>query len=115
MWWTNWVIPREYTPDEIRDTSDINDMALELFKDRKLMFPCRELIDKTTIWAKASIFDIRSLPSWHKSRICLIGDAAHAVCPNSPVSKYGFRILCFLSLLSFVLYICYWSCFTLFI
>jgi len=87
MWWTNWVIPREYTPEEIRDTSDINEKALELFKDRELMFPCRELIDATTVWAKASIFDIRSLPTWHKSRVCLIGDAAHAVSPQSLISS----------------------------
>jgi len=79
MWWTNWVLPREYTPDEIRDTSDIKAHSLELFQDRELMFPCRELIDRTSVWVKASIFDIRSLPSWYKSRVCLIGDSAHAV------------------------------------
>jgi hypothetical protein len=79
MWWTNWVTPREYTPEEIRDTSDVKESALKLFKDRIMMFPCFELIDATSIWMKQSIFDLLSLPSWHKSRVCLIGDAAHAV------------------------------------
>ena len=79
MWWTNWAVPKEYTPEEIRDPSDVYDNAMRLFKDRGLMYPCYQLMDTTSMFAKASIFDIRSLPSWHKSRVCLIGDAAHAV------------------------------------
>jgi 2-polyprenyl-6-methoxyphenol hydroxylase-like FAD-dependent oxidoreductase len=79
MWWTNWVIPRAYTPEETRDTSDVKENALKLFKDRSMMFPCLELMDASSFWVKQSIFDLLSLPSWHKSRICLIGDAAHAV------------------------------------
>jgi 2-polyprenyl-6-methoxyphenol hydroxylase-like FAD-dependent oxidoreductase len=79
MWWTNWTIPHEYTPAEARDTSDVRDHAVSLFKDRGLMYPCMEMIDASALYIKLSIFDIRSLPSWHKSRVCLIGDAAHAV------------------------------------
>ena len=86
MWWTNWVIPQAYTPEEMRDPSDVRDHAMKLFKDRGLMFPCVELINATTIYLKQSIFDILSLPSWHKSRICLIGDAAHAVSSPSILS-----------------------------
>jgi FAD-dependent urate hydroxylase len=81
MWWTNWTIPEPYTPEQIRDTSDIADHAKKLFEGRKMMYPCMEMIDATSIYIKASIYDIRSLPKWHKSRICLIGDAAHAVAP----------------------------------
>lgn len=83
MWWTNWVIPREYTPEETRDTSDVKDHALKLFKDRGMMYPCMEMIDATSFYIKQSVFDICSLPSWHSSRVCLIGDAAHAVYPCS--------------------------------
>ena len=79
MWWTNWVIPREYTPEEIRDPSDVKDHAIKLFSDRNMMYPCMELIHASSIYVKQSIFDIRSLPSWYNSRACLIGDAAHAV------------------------------------
>ena len=79
MWWTNWVLTQEYTPDEIRDTSDVHDHVMNLFKDRRMMYPCFELVNATSIYVKQNIFDILSLPSWHKSRICLIGDAAHAV------------------------------------
>ena len=78
MWWTNWTISKEYTPAETRDRSDVKAKALELFKGR-LMYPCKELIEASSIYMKMSIFDIRNLPSWHKSRVCLIGDAAHAV------------------------------------
>jgi 2-polyprenyl-6-methoxyphenol hydroxylase-like FAD-dependent oxidoreductase len=84
MWWTNWAIPTEYTPAEIRDTSDVPAKAIEMFQGR-LMYPGEALIKASSLYLKASIFDIQSLPSWHKSRICLIGDAAHAVLPFSSV------------------------------
>ena len=79
MWWTNWTIPHPYTPEEKRDASDVRDKAMQLFEGRDMMYPCMEMIKASSIYIKQSIFDIRSLPSWHKSRVCLIGDAAHAV------------------------------------
>ena len=79
MWWTNWTISEAYTPEQIRDTSDIADHAKKLFQGRKMMHPCMEMIDATSISFKGSIFDLRSIPTWHRSRVCLIGDAAHTV------------------------------------
>jgi hypothetical protein len=79
MWWTNWVIEQAYTPEEIRDSSDVHDKAMELFKGRTMMYPCLEMINASAFYLKQNIFDILSLPSWHKSKVCLIGDAAHAV------------------------------------
>lgn len=81
MWWTNWTTDKPFTPDELRDTSDVKSHTLELFKDRQLMYPCIELINSSFIYLKNSVYDIQTLPTWHKSRICLIGDAAHAVLP----------------------------------
>ena len=92
MWWTNSGVSREYTSEEIRDPSDVHDKAIELFKDRRMMYPCLEMINATSIYLKQNIFDIRSLPSWHKSRICLIGDAAHAVI-HRPFNLIDFRSL----------------------
>ena len=83
MWWTNWASERPFTRQEMKDLSDVKEHALELFKGRKLMYPCRELIDATELFMKNSQFDIRTLPSWHTSKVCLIGDAAHAVSPPS--------------------------------
>jgi len=81
MWWTNWASERPLTPEEIRDNSDVCKFALDMFEGRKLIYPARELIAATQIYIKASIFDIQTLPSWHTERVCLIGDAAHAVKP----------------------------------
>ena len=86
MWWTNWTVPKEYTAEEVRDPSDVYDNAMKLFKDRPLMYPCQELMDATHLFIKQSIYDIRNLPSWHKSRVCLIGDSAHAVSTHLPTS-----------------------------
>ena len=45
---------------------------------------CNQLIDATveSEIIRNDINDLRSLKNWHKSRICLIGDAAHATTPN---------------------------------
>jgi len=45
--------------------------------------PIPSLIARTRDIIALNVFDIQSLPRWHKGRVVLIGDAAHAVSPNS--------------------------------
>lgn len=55
--------------------------------------PVRSLLDKgddsqTRVWQPYSIPDI---PKWHTSRVCLIGDSAHALPPNGLGSALAFE------------------------
>lgn len=55
--------------------------------------PVRSLLDnakneETKLWATYSIPDI---PTWHKSRVCLVGDAAHGLPPNGQGSGLAFE------------------------
>lgn len=45
--------------------------------------PVEELIKNTPSFMKGNVHDVQSLPTWHKGRVVLIGDSAHAVSPNS--------------------------------
>jgi 2-polyprenyl-6-methoxyphenol hydroxylase-like FAD-dependent oxidoreductase len=43
--------------------------------------PVEPLIRATESWLRTPIFDVPSLPTWHRGRAVLIGDAAHAMSP----------------------------------
>ena len=45
--------------------------------------PVEATIENTTSLLRINIYDILSLPTWHRRRITLIGDAAHATSPYS--------------------------------
>jgi 2-polyprenyl-6-methoxyphenol hydroxylase-like FAD-dependent oxidoreductase len=83
MWWTN--LPREkpYSEAELRSLS--SDMLRKQLSDRYGNYyePIPSLIVRTRDIIALNIFDIRSLPRWYEGRVMLIGDAAHAVSPNS--------------------------------
>ena len=77
--------------DACRDAkSDFDDIHTE---------PIRSLLDnvddtKARLWAPYSIPEI---PTWHKGRICLLGDAAHALPPNGQGTAMAFEDAQFLS------------------
>jgi len=83
LWWTNIAREQEFTREEMMnpDWKAIKEELKETFKDYYQPIP--EIIENTDIIMRHNIRDIQSLPTWHKDRIILIGDAAHAVSPNA--------------------------------
>jgi len=83
MWWSNLTREKEFTKEEIinPDWKAIKEELYESFKDHYEPIP--SLIKNSEILFRHNIKDIQSLPTWHKDRVVLIGDAAHAVSPNS--------------------------------
>ena len=83
MWWSN--LPREkpYTREELEQvpTEEVKREMLGLFGDYHPPLPA--LIEATQQMMKVNLFDVQSLPKWSNGRVLLIGDAAHAVSPNS--------------------------------
>jgi 2-polyprenyl-6-methoxyphenol hydroxylase-like FAD-dependent oxidoreductase len=43
--------------------------------------PAEDFIAATETWLRTPIHDVPSLPTWHRGRVALIGDAAHAMSP----------------------------------
>jgi 2-polyprenyl-6-methoxyphenol hydroxylase-like FAD-dependent oxidoreductase len=83
MWWTNLPRERPYSESELQSLS--SDVLREQLLDRFVNYyaPVPQLVARTRDIIALNIFDIQSLPRWHAGRVMLIGDAAHAVSPNS--------------------------------
>jgi 2-polyprenyl-6-methoxyphenol hydroxylase-like FAD-dependent oxidoreductase len=72
--------------------------AKKHYADTK-MEPIRSLLDHVDetavrLWAPYSIPD---LPTWHLGRVCLVGDAAHALPPNGQGSAMAFEDIALLA------------------
>jgi 2-polyprenyl-6-methoxyphenol hydroxylase-like FAD-dependent oxidoreductase len=82
-WWFNVSREQERSREEMAaiPTEQLRKDLLELCKDWH--GPVEELIAKTPKFMMGNVHDIQSLPKWHRNRVVLIGDAAHAVSPNS--------------------------------
>jgi 2-polyprenyl-6-methoxyphenol hydroxylase-like FAD-dependent oxidoreductase len=83
MWWTNLFRDQAFTPAELRDVHP-EEMRRELTERfGGYHAPLSTLIARTGQFVCMNVTDVQSLPAWHRGRIMLIGDAAHAVSPNS--------------------------------
>ena len=82
-WWINYQSKNEFTKEELndKDVDKIKKVILEQLKNYS--DPVQKLIQNSSNFIKQNIYDLLSLPSWYKGRMCLIGDAAHTVSPNS--------------------------------
>ncbi|MBO9727250.1 MAG: FAD-dependent monooxygenase [Chitinophaga sp.] len=83
MWWSNLEAAQPMSEAALRDTSmdKLQEEMLGIYRDFHV--PVATLIKHTERPIRQNISDIPSLPTWHKGRVLLIGDAAHAVSPNS--------------------------------
>lgn len=83
MWWANLASEREYTREEITSVRipELQQELMAIF--RGYHAPIEVIIQKMQQPIKMNVYDIPSLPKWHEERVLLIGDAAHAVSPNS--------------------------------
>lgn len=83
LWWSNLFRPREFSHDELTcfDRGEIQAELLTRYKGYHQ--PVEALIKNTDTLLRVNVYDIQSLPAWHKGRVLLIGDAAHAVSPSA--------------------------------
>lgn len=83
MWWSNLWRKREFSHEDLAnlDQRAIQDELLRRY--RGYHEPIASLIRNTRSLLRMNIYDILSLPTWHKGRVALMGDAAHAVSPNA--------------------------------
>jgi 2-polyprenyl-6-methoxyphenol hydroxylase-like FAD-dependent oxidoreductase len=83
IWWSNLWREKELTKEEL------NDLSIDTVKREMLSIygayhePIPRLVAQTGPPLKLNIYDIQTLPVWHRDRVVLIGDAAHAVSPNA--------------------------------
>jgi 2-polyprenyl-6-methoxyphenol hydroxylase-like FAD-dependent oxidoreductase len=77
-----WFAVKSAPENEKDENSDIKKYLLEEFAH--FQGPVRELIEATPDFMirRTDLHDLPSLKNWHRSNICLIGDAAHAATPN---------------------------------
>jgi 2-polyprenyl-6-methoxyphenol hydroxylase-like FAD-dependent oxidoreductase len=83
-WFSNVAWPKEPKRNEL------NAMSSEAWRQQLLRnhendpAPVPELIQSTPgDIGKWPVYDLPSLPTWHKGPVCLVGDAAHATSPHS--------------------------------
>jgi len=83
MWWSNLGRENELSKEELADLSieSIKREMLSIYGEYHA--PIAALLENTGPAIKINIYDIQSLPVWHKGRVLLMGDAAHAVSPNA--------------------------------
>lgn len=83
MWWSNLWRKSEFSHEELANL-DQRAIQVELLRRyRGYHEPIASLIRNTRSLLRMNIYDILSLPTWHKGRVALMGDAAHAVSPNA--------------------------------
>jgi 2-polyprenyl-6-methoxyphenol hydroxylase-like FAD-dependent oxidoreductase len=83
MWWSNLWRKHEFSHEELAnlDQRAIQDELLQRYHGYHE--PIASLVTHTASVLRMNVYDILSLPTWHRGRVTLMGDAAHAVSPNA--------------------------------
>lgn len=83
MWWTNVLTDQPIPPETLRQVDQTAERTTLLHQYGQYNSPIPDIIRQAENFTRVNVFDIISLPHWSKGRALLIGDAAHAVSPNS--------------------------------
>ena len=83
MWWANLPQAQELGPAELHglDPAALRQAMLDRYQHYPAPIPA--LIRHTPAPFHANVYDVPTLPVWHRGRVALLGDAAHAVSPNA--------------------------------
>lgn len=82
-WWVNLPINREVPKEEIRNVSLEKMKADLLIRFGGWHAPVEQIIRNTNTLMMHNIQDLHNVRQWHKGRVILIGDAAHAMAPHA--------------------------------
>jgi FAD-dependent urate hydroxylase len=82
VWWfANPRQPKELSREELTATP-WRERLLEMFAEED--GPARDLVEATEeLYAGWSTYDFPTVPTWHRDRMIIVGDAAHATSPAS--------------------------------
>jgi 2-polyprenyl-6-methoxyphenol hydroxylase-like FAD-dependent oxidoreductase len=90
---------RRHGWDELRTSGEALQMLKDEYKD-VTMEPIRTFVDALSndnlrLWAP---YEVPQIPNWHTDRVCIVGDAAHAISPSvGQGSAQAFEDIAFLA------------------
>ena len=83
MWWTNVAADKPWPREKLVNFDIAEEQHILLEQYGTYDYPVPDIIKRADRFLRINVFDIAFLPRWHNGKVVLMGDAAHAVSPNS--------------------------------